>query len=127
MPLLLSWQSDVAANCSRIIATQYLSSQNTVCKNERFTLAKKIFRQINSLLISMVNCCFHEFLAKQRMLVNFRNFHTVQILLCSNRRRSNRNTIKYRGTPFPTKIIESQKVCCSQKFLLSLSLNVYHA
>ena len=54
----------------------------TVWKNEKFTLTEKIFRQINSLVTSLVKnvhvLISRNFCQKMRMVrVNFRNFYIV--------------------------------------------------
>ena len=49
----------------------------TVWKNEKFSLTKKIFRQINSLVISLVKLLLSQNFCQKCVRVNFRNFHTV--------------------------------------------------
>ena len=49
----------------------------TVWKNEKFTLTKIIFRQINSLVIYLVNALVSRNFCQKSVRVNFRNFHSV--------------------------------------------------
>ena len=47
-----------------------------VWNNEKFTLTEKIFRQINSLVISLVNTLLSRNFFQKCVRVNFRNYHT---------------------------------------------------
>ena len=49
----------------------------TLWKNEKFTLTKIFFCQINSLMIYLVNALLSRNFCQKRVKVNFRNFHTV--------------------------------------------------
>ena len=49
----------------------------TLWKNEKFTLTEIIFRQINSLVIYLVNALLSRNFCQKSVRVNFRNFHTV--------------------------------------------------
>jgi len=59
----------------------------TVWKNEKFTLIKKNFRQINSLVISLVKPLLSRNFCQKCVRVNFRNFHTVCVSQCGNYRK----------------------------------------
>ena len=48
-------------------------------KNEKFTLTKKIFRQINYFAISLVNALLSRNFCQKSVRVNFCNFHTVYL------------------------------------------------
>ena len=52
----------------------------TVWKNAKFTLTEKIFRQINSLVISLVKSLFSRNFCQKSVRENFRNFHTVRFI-----------------------------------------------
>ena len=49
----------------------------TLWKNEKFTLTKIFFRQINSLVIYLVNALVSRNFCQKSVRVNFRNFHSV--------------------------------------------------
>ena len=49
----------------------------TVWKNEKFSLTEKIFRQINSLVTSLVKSLLSRNFCQKSVRENFRNFHTV--------------------------------------------------
>ena len=49
----------------------------TLWKNEKFSLIKTFFRQINSLVIYLVNAMLSRNFYQKSVRVNFRNFHTV--------------------------------------------------
>ena len=51
--------------------------QRTLWKNEKFTLTKIFFRQINSLVIHLVNALLSRIFCQKSVRVNFCNFHTV--------------------------------------------------
>ena len=46
-------------------------------KNAKFTLIENIFRQINSLVISLVKTLISRNICQKSVSVNFYNFHTV--------------------------------------------------
>ena len=48
-------------------------------KNEKFTVTKKKFRQINSPLFSLVKTLLSRIFCQRQVTVNFHNFHTVEI------------------------------------------------
>ena len=50
--------------------------------NEQSTLTKIFFRQINSLVIYLVNALVSRNFCQKSMRVNFRNFHSVQCTQC---------------------------------------------
>ena len=50
---------------------------NTLWKNEKFTLNKNFFRQINSLVIYLVNALLSRKFCQKWVRVNFCYFHTV--------------------------------------------------
>ena len=50
---------------------------STVWKNEKFTLTKKISRQISYLVILLLKSIISRNFCQKRVRVNFRNFHTV--------------------------------------------------
>ena len=50
---------------------------HTLWKNEKFTLTKYLFRQINSLVISFLKPLISRNICQKCVRVNFRNFHTV--------------------------------------------------
>ena len=54
-----------------------LSTCHTVWKNEKFTVAPKKFRQIDSLVFSLVKTLLSRNFCQKSATVNFRNFHTV--------------------------------------------------
>ena len=54
-----------------------LSVLYTVWKNEKFTLIEKIFRQINSLVISFVKTLISRKICQKSMRVNCHYFHSV--------------------------------------------------
>jgi len=73
--------------CQKICESkQFVSS--TVWKNEKFSLAKKIFRQINSLVTYLVKALLSRNFCQKCVRDNSRNVHTV----CS--------TLEYFGTIF---------------------------
>ena len=49
---------------------------DTVWKNEKFTLTEKIFRQITYLVLSFVKTLLWQNFCQKSVRVNFRNFHT---------------------------------------------------
>ena len=49
----------------------------TVWKNEKYTVTQKKFRQINSLVFSLVKTLLSRNFCQKSVTVNFRNFHTV--------------------------------------------------
>ena len=51
----------------------------TVWKNEKFTVTHKKFRQINSLVFSLVKTLLSRNFCQRSVTVNFRNFHTVAV------------------------------------------------
>ena len=51
--------------------------QHTVWKDEKFSLTKKIFRQINSLLISLVKALLSRNFCQKCVRLNCSDFHTV--------------------------------------------------
>ena len=70
-------------------------------KNEEFTLLTKIFsRQINSLVIYLLNALLSRNFCQKSVRVNFRNFHSVCTLCTKNYKNANilkiRNPIKSR-------------------------------
>ena len=54
---------------------------HTLWKNEQFTLTRIFFRQINSLVIYLVNALLSRNFCQKSVRVNFRNFH---IVLCKH-------------------------------------------
>ena len=52
-------------------------SHTALWKNEKITLTKIFFRQINSLVIYLVNALLSRNFRQKSVRVNFRNFHTV--------------------------------------------------
>ena len=52
---------------------------STHWKNEKFALIKTFFRQINSLVIYLVNAMLSRNFYQKSVRVNFRNFHPVVI------------------------------------------------
>ena len=50
----------------------------TVWKNAKFTLIENIFRQITSLVISLVKTLISRKIGQKGVRVNFHNFHTVR-------------------------------------------------
>ena len=52
-----------------------------VCRNEKNYSHRKKIRQINCLVISLVKLLLSRNFCQKRVRVNFRNFHTVHILL----------------------------------------------
>ena len=63
---------------SRVNFRIFQIAQCTLWKNEKITLTKIIFRQINSLVIYSVNVLLSRNFCQKHMRLNFRNFHTVQ-------------------------------------------------
>ena len=59
--------------CVRVNFRNFHTVRDTVWKNEIFSLTKKIFRQINSLVKPLVSRNF----CQKSVRVNFRNIHTV--------------------------------------------------
>ena len=57
-------------------------------KNEKFTLTKEIFRQINYLVIYLVKPLFSRNFPQKCVRENSRNFHTVHVKQCENCRNS---------------------------------------
>ena len=55
----------------------YVHLLRTLWKNEKFTLTEIFFRQINSLVICLVNALLSRNFCQKSVRVNFRNFHTV--------------------------------------------------
>ena len=51
----------------------------TLWKLQKFSLAEKIFRQINYLVISIVKTLLSRNFCLERVRVNLGNFHTVQL------------------------------------------------
>ena len=51
----------------------------TLWKNEKFALTKTVFRQINSLVICLVNAMLSRNFCQNSVRVNSRNFHTVTL------------------------------------------------
>ena len=51
----------------------------TVWKNEKFTLTKKIFCEINSFVTSLVLALLSRNFCRKSGIGNFRNFHTVSL------------------------------------------------
>ena len=56
----------------------------TMCKNEKFGLTKKIFRQINSLVICLVKPLLSRNFCRKSVRLKFHNFHTVHTTQCGN-------------------------------------------
>ena len=52
-------------------------------KIEKFTVTQKKFRQINSLVFSLVKTLLSRNFCQKSVTVNFRNFHTVYVLIIS--------------------------------------------
>ena len=68
----------IVHNSSNILeVTKYLRIVCTLWKNEKFTLTKIFFRQINSLVIYLVNALVSRNFCQKSVRVNFRNFHSV--------------------------------------------------
>jgi len=66
-------------------------------KNEKFTVTKKIFRQINSVVFSLVKTVLSRNFCQKSVTVNFRNFHTVLLSLLakiSSKQRFTKEIIK---------------------------------
>ena len=68
--------------CSKYVTfTKFLSKKKsavcTVWKNRKFTVASKIFRQINCFVISFVKTLFSRNFCQKCVRVSFCNFHTV--------------------------------------------------
>ena len=57
--------------------TKISTHSNTVWKNEKFGLTKKIFRQINSLVICLVKPLLSRNFCWKSVKLKFHNFHTV--------------------------------------------------
>ena len=64
---------------SQKISKWWGSVISTLWKNQNFTLTEKIFRQINYLVISLVNALVSRNFCQKCVRENFRNFHTVEI------------------------------------------------
>ena len=62
------------------LLTVWVEMSATLWKNQKFTLTKKIFRQINYLVISIVNTLVSRNFCQNRVRVNFHNFHTVRTI-----------------------------------------------
>ena len=54
-----------------------VTCQPTVWKNEKFSLTKIFFREINYLVILLVKTSFSRNFCQKSMRLNFRNFHSV--------------------------------------------------
>ena len=83
--LLKSWFDELFLwFCWKII--NFPNFHFTVWKNEKFSLTKKIFRQINSLVLVtyLVKPLLSRNFCQKCMRVNFRNFHTVKVRFCSS-------------------------------------------
>ena len=60
-----------------ILAISESHHTHSVWKNKKFSLTKKIFRQINSLVISLLKTLLSQIFCQKSVRENFRNFHTV--------------------------------------------------
>ena len=56
----------------------------TVWKNEKFSLIKEIFRQINSIVTYLVKPLLSRNFSQKCVRENSRNFHTVSLSQCGN-------------------------------------------
>ena len=56
-------------------------SNATVWKNEKFSLTEKKFREINSLVFSLVKTLLSRKFCQKSVRESFRNFHTVKVKL----------------------------------------------
>ena len=65
--------------------SKFLNSYNIMWKNEKFALTEKIFRQINSLMISLVKMLLSWNFCQRSVRENIRNFHTA-VVVCSHRK-----------------------------------------
>ena len=66
------------SNITRYYSLSY-SLLYTLWKNEKFTLTEIFFRQINSLVIYLVNALLSRNFCQKSVRVNLRNFHTVTL------------------------------------------------
>ena len=75
----ISWNQFSSNFLSKNVAfTKFLRKKMlTVWKNEKFSVTHKKFRQINSLVFSLVKTLLSRNFCQIIVTVNFRNFHTV--------------------------------------------------
>ena len=70
--------------CQKCVRVNFWSYHTTVWKNEKFSLTEKIFRQINSLVISLVETLLSRNFCQKCVRLNRSNFHTVNTAQCGN-------------------------------------------
>ena len=73
---ILNWFDEKILRGSEL-CTLFPQSHCVLWKNEKFTLTEIFFRQINSLVIYLVNALFSRNFCQNTVRMNFRNFHTV--------------------------------------------------
>ena len=70
--------------CETSVRENFCNFHTTVWKNAKFSLTEKIFREINSLVTSLVILLISRNFCQKSMRENFRNFHTVHTAQCEN-------------------------------------------